>query len=175
MMWFLYIILLVDSKKIIIAPEIPSTVTNMDYAFCYCSNLEKAPIIPSGVTNMESTFSDCSSLIEAPVIPDSVTNMSHTFQNCNSLTTAPVIPSSVVNMNYTFRSCCSLTGDLVINANPTYYDNCLLQAADSTSESVHLYLSGKSNLLNEILKTARRLAFTGTGYEAVPNPKVTIK
>ena len=54
-----------------------------------------------------------------------LTNMSNTFQYCISLTTAPTIPNSVTSMLSTFEGCTSLTGTIEVNANPTFYKNCL--------------------------------------------------
>ena len=100
---------------------------------------------------MMETFDGCTSLTTAPEIPSSVTNMSYTFNSCRSLTTAPEIPSSVTSMWNTFDGCTSLTGNLVINANPTYYDWCLSGA--STAAGTNLVVSGTSTLLDEIIAT----------------------
>ena len=74
-----------------------------------------------------------------------------TFDACTSLTTAPEIPSSVTSMDYTFYGCTSLTGNLVINANPTGYGECLSDA--STAAGTNLVVSGTSTLLDEIIAT----------------------
>ena len=133
------------------APEIPSSVTNIGGTFWGCTSLTAAPEIPSSVTNMWSTFEGCTSLTTAPEIPSSVTRMRWTFKDCTSLTTAPEIPSSVTDMGSTFSGCTSLTGNLVINANPKYYSNCLNNA--STAAGTNLVVSGTSTLLDEIIAT----------------------
>lgn len=93
---------------LVIAPELPSGVTNMMSTFISCEKLEKAPKIPNSVTNMSRTFYECTSLTSAPEIPNSVTDMSSTFNRCTSLTTAPKIPDGVTSMNRTFTECRSL-------------------------------------------------------------------
>ncbi len=63
----------------------------------------------------------------------------------------PEIPSSVTNMNITFNGCTKLTGNLIINASPTYYDDCFKNAA--TADIAKLVVSGSSTVLNEIIAT----------------------
>ena len=109
------------------APEIPSTVNNLQWAFAYTE------------------------INDAPEIPSSVTDMQYTFFDCTSLTTAPEIPSSVTDMKGTFSACASLTGNLVINANPTNYNYCLENT--STAAGTNLVVSGTSTLLDAIIAT----------------------
>lgn len=85
-----------------IAPQLPSTVTNISNTFNGTSIVE-APIIPSGVTNMNSTFQNCAELTTPPNIPNGVTNMQGTFSECSNLKIAPVIPNGVINMKGTFQ------------------------------------------------------------------------
>ena len=109
------------------APTIPSRVTNMYQTFYNCTSLTTAPTIPNSVTNMTYTFYGCTSLTIPPDMSNasSVTNMESTFDNCTSLTVAPTIPSSVTNMYRTFYGCTSLTGTIEVNANPSFYSDCL--------------------------------------------------
>ena len=109
------------------APTIPSRVTNMSQTFYNCTSLTTAPTIPNSVTNMTYTFYGCTSLTIPPDMSNasSVTNMESTFDNCTSLTVAPTIPSSVTNMYRTFYGCTSLTGTIEVNANPSFYSDCL--------------------------------------------------
>lgn len=65
-------------------------VTSLEYAFAF-TDLVIAPELPSGVTNMTSTFMSCEKLEKAPKIPNSVTNMACTFYNCEKLTGVVVI------------------------------------------------------------------------------------
>ena len=140
-----------ECKDLVIAPELPNITTSLELTFAGCSSLTTIPEIPSSVINMRKTFYDCTSLTTAPEIPSSVTDMRSTFYDCTSLTTAPEIPSSVTSMWNTFYGCTSLTGNLVINANPTYYDWCLRGA--STAAGTNLVVSGTSTLLDEIIAT----------------------
>lgn len=95
--------------SLIIAPEIPSSVTEMGYTFQDCTGLTMAPEIPLSVTDMRHTFRECTALTIAPKIPSSVTNMEGTFYGCKLLSIAPEIPLNVINMDSTFSSCKSLT------------------------------------------------------------------
>ena len=162
------------TAELIKAPEIPNSVTNMSYTFYGCTSLTEAPEIPNSVTNMAGTFLSCESLTEAPEIPNSVTNMNNTFSNCESLTEAPAIPNSVTimystffrctslikapeipnsvtDMGNTFEGCNSLTGNLIINANPDDYYQCLYNTA--TNPGCNLILKGTSTMLQEIYNT----------------------
>ena len=61
-------------------------VISMGYTFAYCYDLEIAPEIPTTVKNMNGTFLQCTRLKSAPTIPESVKCMNITFSNCSSLT-----------------------------------------------------------------------------------------
>lgn len=50
-------------------------VVSMRATFRGCTKLVVAPVIPSSVTNMTGTFENCTSLTTAPKIPSSVTYM----------------------------------------------------------------------------------------------------
>ncbi len=65
---------------------IPNSVTSIDGAFSYCSNLTNVTI-PSSVTSIDGyTFLNCSSL-KSVTIPDSVTNIGYdAFYDCINLT-----------------------------------------------------------------------------------------
>ena len=136
--------------KLIIAPIIPTTVTNLEWAFRECTSLTTVATIPPSVTDMNHTFDGCTSLTTVPIILEGVTNMKSTFAECTSLITAPVIPSSVTNMDYTFSGCSKLQGNIEINANPTYYTQCFYGAA---TEGSGLTVTGSSTLLDEIIAT----------------------
>lgn len=104
------------------------------------------------VTCMDSTFSGLE-ITECPEIPSTVKSMEGTFANCSKLRKAPVIPSGVTNIQYIFLGCSSLTGELVINANPTGYYQCLNYAA--INDDCKLVLKGSSSVLEEIYNTNR--------------------
>ena len=117
--------------NMIVAPEIPSTITTMtcafkdctnlkvapvlhegikelDWAFERCKSLEVAPNIPYGVTTLSGAFHGCSSLTTVPEIPNTITTLHYAFVGCKSLVNAPEIPEGVTNMSYTFSSCTAL-------------------------------------------------------------------
>ena len=158
------------------APEIPKLVTDMTSTFSSCSKLTEAPILPDNVTNLSDTFQE-TKLINAPIIPDSVKNMSSTFYDCRELINAPLIPEGTTNMRYTFymcgklekapripenvedmegtfMSCNRLTEYIVIDANPTSYEDCFYGAA--TDPNADLILTGSSTILQELLETKSR-------------------
>lgn len=137
------------------APAIPSTVTNMSYAFFGCTALTEAPTIPNGVKNMSYTFAGCSALTVAPTIPGSVTDMSYTFSGCTALKTVEAIPSSVTNMDKTFVGCTALTGEIQFNANPVSYDMCFYDTAKP------IKLSGTSKILNELARYYNNITVAG--------------
>ena len=84
------------------APEIPSTVTDLDYAFAGCINLKEAPNVPNSVTTMDSAFRRCLSLVNPPIIGTGVIQMQYAFCECRSLTSAPNIPNGCENINGAF-------------------------------------------------------------------------
>lgn len=133
------------------APKIPSKVTNLWYTFFGCSKLSGSIIIPESVKNMVNTFIGCESLLIAPKIPENVESLDWTFAGCTNLKTAPEIPESVTDLGGTFINCTNLTGNLIINANPTFYESCLLDAA--TADNANLVVSGSSTVLDEIIAT----------------------
>ena len=143
------VIYIADKKKVYDVISLYATFSNGDVNGNHFE-IKYPPVIPSKVKEMDRTF-EGSLLVTAPVIPNGVTNLRETFNGCTNLKNAPVIPSSVMNMEGTFRYCSSLTGNLIINANPSSYVQCLSNAA--TNFGTQLYLSGTSNKLNEILAT----------------------
>lgn len=123
-----------------IAPDIPSTVENMNVAFWKCAGLEETSVIPTsvkfmewtfgqcinlkkvkhignGVIDMKATFYGCSSLEKIDCIPNNVQNMYWTFSGCTSLKSIASIPESVTILYQTFYNCPKLTGTITINAN----------------------------------------------------------
>ena len=94
--------------------------------FSGCTKLKVAPDIPDTVTDMDFAFYGCENLIVAPKIPDGVVDMSWGFYGCTSLVSAPEIPRKVINIGYAFWNCISLRGEVKINIEETdYYEDCL--------------------------------------------------
>lgn len=86
-------------------------------------------------------------LLKAPAIPDGIENMASTFQNCKYLQKVEKVPKSVINMSYAFCDCTNLTGTIVIDANPTEYNNWL-----NTSQK--LIITGASTKLKDLADAA---------------------
>ena len=138
-----------DCTNLTTSPQIPISVTNMEYTFNGCTALVTAPTIPNNVTNMTYTFC-ATALVTAPIIPNNVTDMGSTFQNCTSLETAPIIPKNVTDMFMTFCSCTSLTGDITINSDQiTEYYRCFYD----TEKPIGL-LGSNTTILNRLVSTA---------------------
>ena len=120
-----------DCDNLIIAPEIPSTITDMSvtfykcsnlvtasnvpglvtsiaYTFCECEQLKAMPIIKGNVINFEGCFSECTSLTAITTLPESITNMAISFSGCTSLKSAPELPTNAINLRGTFANCTSL-------------------------------------------------------------------
>lgn len=134
-------------------PKIPETVITLNNSFGACKSLTKAPEIPDTVTDMESAFAFCIRLVEAPEIPTAVTNMQSTFLGCVSLINAPTIPAGVKNLKRTFYDCAALTGTVIIDANPTEYEECF-EAVYLKKQNIEV--GGTSAILEEIKATAEK-------------------
>ena len=96
-----------------------SNITNMEYMFYNCTQLQTIPLIDtSKVTNMYYIFRDCGSLQTIPLIDTSkVINMERAFSDCSSLQTIPSIDTSnVENANRLFYNCGSLQSLPALNA-----------------------------------------------------------
>ena len=111
----------ITSKEKTSYGEILSYINNMpvvsiNYLYNGCSNLLVAPEIPETVTAMAYTFSGCTKLTKAPKLPSRLIYMDNTFGKCTSLITAPEIPSTVSSLTSVFSNCTSLRGDVVINS-----------------------------------------------------------
>ena len=94
-------------------------VTNMEYMFESCSNLQKIPQIDtSNVTSMFSMLSNCYKLQTIPLLNTSkVTDMNSMFVNCSNLQTIPQLDTSnVTSMNSMFSNCGSLVSLPAFNA-----------------------------------------------------------
>ena len=89
--------------------ELPATL-DMGNTFSDCSTLVVAPNLPSGVTNINECFSG-TSIITPPEIPSSVTNMNATFSSCSRMTSVPNIPEGITDLKGLLRSCTSLTDE----------------------------------------------------------------
>ena len=127
--------------------HIPESVKNLAWCFSMCRTLEKMPKIEEGCENMYGTFSSCNKLKNAEKIPETVATMGWCFNDCNELLNAPEIPynvtnleacfgscwemknaptfisKNVTNMERTFKNCQRIEGIMIIEANPTTYQD----------------------------------------------------
>lgn len=110
--------------KLVVAPNMPSTVVSMYYAFENCKALASVQNLPSSVIYMYGTFVDCSSLKKAPTIPDSVIAMPGAFCRCDSLETVPTLSKNIDDVESAFAGCTSLMGTITINFNPAKFSMC---------------------------------------------------
>lgn len=97
-----------DNTNLVVAPEIPYGVTDIDVdAFRNCSSMTNVTI-PNSVTNIHNcAFINCTSLTNI-MIPDSVTYMGNAFICCTNLKSIE-IPSNLSQINAsTFEDCTSL-------------------------------------------------------------------
>jgi len=172
--------------EMVIAPIIPDTVTNMDYAFAYRNKLVTVPNIPRDVKSLYSTFSSCYALetvgdlsqcsqltsmyyafngcksLKCDInLPDSVTTLHCAFSGCTSLTTVRSIPSGTVSMDNAFANCTSLTGTILVNAEPRSWN--MSGAFENVNfETQNITLIGTSSYIDT-------MGATGTNYCAECN------
>ena len=139
--------------NLIKAPDIPGSVTIMNDTFGACKSLTEAPKLPENVTDMVRAFAFCVKLVEAPEIPSGVINMEGTFSGCVSLVKAPAIPVGVMNLKRTFYDCDALTGIVIIDANPTEYEECFDMVY---LKKQNIEVGGASAILEEIKATAEK-------------------
>ena len=137
------------------APAIPSTITDMSYAFWHCSTLKSAPDMTNAnsVVNMRFAFNYCTSMVNAPVIPDSVTNMNNAFDSCYNLSELPEgfkIPSGATDITVVLHKCYLITGTIRVDANPTAYTNCFKDVDMSK-----ITLIGKSTMKQILANTGK--------------------
>ena len=128
-------------------------ITNLSFAFTRCKSLTTSPSIPSTVTNVEYAYMG-TALVIAPELPTGITSLNCIFYECANLTTAPVIPSSVTNMKQTFWKCTSLTGTMTINAEPAegYYSSCFRNVDFKTQ---NITFVGTASLMDSIGATGK--------------------
>ena len=95
-------------KNLVIPPEIPNTVIDLNETFLFCDSLTSMPEIPNDVISMRATFKACNKLVNVTDIPNKVENMASIFQNCEALESFGDIPDSVNNLSVAFYNCTNL-------------------------------------------------------------------
>lgn len=116
-------------------------VTSMVHTFYACDKLIKAPEIPDTITNMSITFYKSANLTAAPNrIPDSVINLDYSFANCTQLNTIPIIGKNVIDMTSSFSgTSIKTTTDIpssVKNLQDSFQDCPMLEEAKELNTSV---------------------------------------
>ena len=68
------------------------------------------------------------------------------FEGCSAMTTAPNdgIPSTITDIRNCFKNCSKLTGNIIVNGNPSNYDNIFT----GTVQSIYIINGGNSNVPN---------------------------
>ena len=102
---------------------LPFTVKSMRHTFRGCSKLQTVDNFPSQLENMQSTFMDCINVTSVLDIPNTVTNVEGTFSGCSNLQRAPKLPENITNMQLTFANCSSLKVAPEIPLNVTNMQN----------------------------------------------------
>lgn len=101
----------VNVKDMILSVEFADTlkITNLDYWFRNCINLETVNNLPTTVKSMISTFDGCTKLMNLLDISSltTLTNIERAFAG-TALNVTPKLPNSITNMNYAFTGCLSL-------------------------------------------------------------------
>ena len=125
-----------ECTYLVVSPNIPNNVTNMEGCYSGCYNLKTPPTLSTKTTNMKDCFVSCRSLESAPVIPNTVTTLYGTFYGCTSLEEPPEIPDSVILMNGTFSGCTSLEEAPVISDNVGELSFCFLGCSSLTKAPI---------------------------------------
>lgn len=107
------------NTALVIAPELPSTLTTMGSMFEGCTKLTTIGEIPYGVEGMDNAFNGCKSLTAVGNIPDSVTKMNSTFSGCTSLQSVGNLSNNAKSLFQTFQGCKSLTSVGALSSSAT--------------------------------------------------------
>lgn len=108
-----------NKTTLVIAPELPSTLTSMNSTFEGCTKLTTIGEIPYGVVEMNSTFKSCKALTSVGNIPESVTSMTDTFSGCTSLQSVGNLSNNVESLFRTFTNCKALTSVGTLSSSAT--------------------------------------------------------
>lgn len=108
-----------NKTTLVIAPELPSTLTSMGSTFEGCTKLTTIGEIPYGVEGMDNAFNGCKSLTSVGNIPDSVTKMNSTFLGCTSLQSVGNLSNNVESLFRTFNNCKALTSVGALSSSAT--------------------------------------------------------
>lgn len=126
--------------------EIARTVQTEDvsYWFSGCFRLEVIPQF-HGVRKMQGTFLNCTS-IKYGFIENTVENIRQVFKGCKEMTSMGPVFSSVSIMDEAFAGCVKLRGELLIEADPLSYQDCVdLTASQTGGVSLKIYAASEIN------------------------------
>lgn len=133
----------------------------MDGVFSGCTELVMAPEIPTTITSMEGAFWGCENLITYTnskdkdgaflnyKIPKDMENMISAFELCKNIKSAPVIPQNVKYIDTAFRGCKNLAGTVTINAENL---KSWLSVFGQTTETI--YLTGDCSKIKDIASSS---------------------
>ncbi len=98
------------NSDIAVVPTIPSTVTDLYYAFGSCDSLTDLSdlVIPEGLITLDYGFAYCSNLTKGPDFTNctQLKTMAEAFNSCTSLQEKMFVPSNVVTVESAiFRNC----------------------------------------------------------------------
>lgn len=146
-----------DGWSVIVADDMYETVTApAGFEFLDITTITEVGLICESINgkpikSMSGTFNCCYSLVSLPAgftIPSGVTDTSYMFGLCYALASLPAgftIPSGVTQMEEVFWYCYKLSDTITINANPTSYSGCFMNAGKDGSGIV---LAGSSTMLD---------------------------
>ena len=98
-----------DDSALVKAPQIPNTVTSLDYTFYGCKLLTEVSNISNTAINLSNMFNGCTALTKVPKIPDTAINLINMFNGCTALTVAPELSKSATDLGSMFSGCTALT------------------------------------------------------------------
>lgn len=85
-------------------------ITNMDYWFKDCINLETVNTVPNTLTSINSTFEGCLNLTYVPSLRNTkIQTMNRAFANASNIPEIPELPDTVVNADYAFVNAYAIT------------------------------------------------------------------
>ena len=98
-----------ECKSLIIAPEIPRTVKDMQVTFYQASNLITPPkSIPDSVNNLSYSFASCDKLNKMPKLGKNITDMMAAFRYTSITELNGEIPSNLIELSTAFQGCSKL-------------------------------------------------------------------
>ena len=137
-------------EKVVIAPEIPNTITNLNVCFYQSANLVTPPSKISNYARSQMwSYAGCSSLQAMPEMSKYAKNLQGAFDGCISLKTAKTLPENVENITTMFSGCTKLEGIVKIDGALTNWKDCFRNNAGS--EGSGIIISKDSKCPKEIL------------------------